>query len=150
MHKTSKKLIVEVRNKNTHIALKMHFTVFVVDCYSVMNTLLSIQARDQKKTWNLPAIILFLPLWQSFLYFVPKGKSLKALAFHHFFCVVFQSNWIIFNLLTLEGANFFIIFETWRSKLTLLAYGREVINYDNYYDAFPVLLKRDKEDFWVE
>ena len=63
----------------------MHFTVFVVDCYSVMNTLLSIQARDQKKTWNLPAIILFLPLWQSFLYFVPKGKSLKALAFHHFF-----------------------------------------------------------------
>ena len=85
MHKTSKKLIVEVRNKNTHIALKMHFTVFVVDCYSVMNTLLSIQARDQKKTWNLPAIILFLPLWQSFLYFVPKGKSLKALVFHHFF-----------------------------------------------------------------
>ena len=121
---------------------KMHFTVFVVvDCYTVMNTLLS--TWPEKKERGIYPQLFYFFLCGNHSYF----SDLRALAFHHFFCVVFQSNWIIFNLLNARGGELLHIFlklkKWWRFKLTLLA---QVINYDNYYDVFPVLLKRDKED----
>ena len=97
---------------------------------------------------------LFLPLCfsnsnHSFFSYL-RAKSLKGIS--SFFLLVWFSNQIesfsIFSRKKNTARGRSIIFENFfvkwcRSKLTLLV---EVINYHNYHDVFPVLLKRETKN----